>query len=219
MKVRALRIGALAINAAFVGGVALVFGATWPWALLSVVWFFLLVRWACGLAPPGEEAASELVALAGDLARRMGAGPPRFVRRLPGATAAAVRVGWSGYGLLIGEQVSARHAEAMLAHEIAHSLSGDLSWEPFTDGPARLALPVLRAFVPLWPVLFPFYLAGAPLARLTELEADRLAAAHVPSYPVVLKEVTSNDRGRASLLYPSPAQRLRHTARHSMLVL
>jgi len=218
VTIAALRIGALAVNAAFAGGVALLVGLAWPWALLSIACFFVSYRWLCGLAPHGESASPELVAIAVDLARRMGAGPPRHVRTMPGMTAAAVRVGWGGYGLLIGAEVLPRHAEAMLAHEIAHARTGDLFWEPFTDGPARVTLPLARSAVPLWLVVFPFFLLGAPLARLSELEADRLAAVHVPSYPLVLKELTAGSAGRVSLLYPSSAQRLRHAARDSIAI-
>jgi Zn-dependent protease with chaperone function len=120
-----------------------------------------------------------------------------------------------GYGLLVGDALEPHHLEAVLGHEIAHHRGGDLLWEAFTDGPARLLLPAVRKVPPLVCAVFPFLLLGAPLARATELRADRLAAARIPSYPVVLAEVAKSSGGAETLLYPSLRERVRRSARHS----
>ncbi|MGH2670223.1 MAG: hypothetical protein ACRDH5_14095, partial [bacterium] len=133
-----------------------------------------------------------------------------------GWTAAAVRAP-GGYGLLLGREVAPEHYRALLAHEIAHASEGDLFWEPYTDGPARLIVSSLRGTpVLLFPFL-PLLLFAVPLARATEVRADRRASAVVPSYPEALKEVARRGGGGPSLLHPSPALRLRVSARDSLI--
>ncbi len=210
-----LRVCAFALNCTLVAGLALLLGAGWAGAAVSCAVFFALLWWACARAPTTGAASAEAAEAARELAARMGARAPRALWTLPGRTAAAVRAG-AGYALLLGDDVAPEHVEALLAHEIAHVTTGDIFWEPFTDGPARVLLPAARACAPFWVTVLPFLLFGAPLARLTELRADRLAAAVVPSYPAVLKDFTSSRGGDASLLYPSIVERLRHAARESI---
>jgi hypothetical protein len=210
-----LRLGALAVNLAVAAGVPLLLGLGWASAVAVAAAFFLAVRWACGRAPAGEPADAEVTAAAEHTASRMGAPAPRSVRSVQGWTAAAVSRGRGGYVLLIGAEVPAAHRGALLAHEIAHVVEGDLAWEPLTDGPARLLLPAVRRLPPLGVAVFPFFLLGTPLARRTELQADRRAARADPSYLSVMKEVMKESDGRVSFLYPTVAQRLRASARKS----
>jgi len=209
-----LRAGSFLANAALFVVVPRLLGAPWPWAAAVAVALFGACWFACGRVPRSEAAEPEVHEAASGAARAMGAEQPRFVRALPGWTAAAVRAG-AGYGLLVGVEVRPEHREAVLAHEIAHHATGDLFWEPFTDGPARLLHAAVRNVSPLGVIALPFLLLGAPLARATELRADRLAADAVSSYPAVLREVASKMEARASLLYPSLRSRVRHAARDS----
>jgi hypothetical protein len=210
-----LRTGALTCNVTILGGVPWWLGAGLPASLACVAAGFALAWWACGRAPRGDEAPAEVQAAARDAARKMGAPPPRFVRTLPGWTAAAVRDGRAGYGLLLGAEVAPAHRLAVLAHEIAHVTTGDLRWEPFTDGPARMLVQALRPLPPLVVIVFPFLLFGAPLAHATEIRADCLAADTIPDYAAVLREVAPKMGVRATLLYPSLARRVRRSARGS----
>jgi len=206
--------------ASLLGNLGVAFGLPWllglpaGWTLLLGAGLFLLVWWETGRAPAGRDAPEAHVALAAQAARRLGVEPARFLRVVPGWTAAAVRRG-RGYGLLVGEDVRPEHVEAVLAHEIAHFAAGDLLWEPFTDGPARIVLERTRALPPLGLIALPFLLWGAPLARLTELRADRLAADAVPGYAATLRELADKMGPGAGLLYPSLGTRVRHSARHS----
>jgi len=50
---------------------------------------------------------------------------------------------------------------------------------------------------------------------VTELNADRLAAAAFPSYAAILREVADRMGPGAGLFYPSLGQRARHAARGS----
>jgi hypothetical protein len=61
----------------------------------------------------------------------------------------------------------------------------------------------------------PFLLLGAPLARATELRADRLAARAVPGYEAILRDVAPRMEARGTVLYPSLGTRIRHSARDS----
>jgi len=212
-----LRAGALAMNVGLFAGVPLLLGAS-PWLAAACLAILLaLCTWGCRRAPRGEDAPDAVRESARLLAARMGVAPPVYVRMVPGWTAAAVGTGFgSAYGLLLGTDVEQRHQEAVLAHELAHVALGDLRWEPFTDGPLRLLIGLARRVPLFYAIVFPFSLAGIALARATELAADTLAVRHVPTYPVVLKEVTSFVPSRDSLLYPSLARRIRHAARHSM---
>ena len=215
MKIALLRWGSLMVNVVVLVGAPWLLGVWWPISVLFAVAVFGSVYWASGRAPVGEQADPVTVSLARRLAERMALTPPRFVRHQPGWTAGAVRVG-RGYGLVIGEEVEARHREAVLAHELAHVAAGDLGWEPFTDGIARILTPTVRKLPPIALGVFPFFLLGAPLARATELRADDLAAAHVSTYPSVIKEVASIMGSRETLLYPSLEARARRSARRSM---
>jgi len=210
-----LRAGALAANVLVAAGLPLFLGSGWIASLLICVGFFVLMHWACGLIPPAHDADEATRAAAERAATLMCSGLPLFVRTVGGWTAGAARRG-SRYGLILGVEVAESHREAVLAHEIAHVTTGDLSWEPFTDGPARLLLPALYRFPPILVLVFPFFLFGVPLARLTELRADALAATAIPSYPVILKEVASVVGDSGSLLYPSFPERIRHSARDSI---
>jgi Zn-dependent protease with chaperone function len=210
-----LRAGSFAANLLVFAGVPYLLGAGAAASLATAGGCFVLSWWGCARAPSGDEAPADVRADAEELARRMGAPPPRFVRRLPGWTAAAVSAG-RGYGVLVGADVEARHRPAVLAHEIAHVTSGDLAWEPFTDGPARLCLQAARQMPLLWVIALPFLAAGAPLARATELAADRLASDTIPGYASVLREVASTLGAGPSVLYPGLGARVRHSARHSL---
>lgn len=206
-----LRLGALALNAAAVGGAFWLTGTPWYLAapLPPLLW------WACARAPEGRPAPAELLGEAEATARLLGAPGPRWVRCVHGWTAASVRSG-RGYGLLVGTDVERVHLRSLLAHEIAHFAEGDLAWEPFTDGPARLLLPLLRRIPPLVLPFFPFLLLGVPLARTTELRADAVAARAVPSYPAALQAMAVRTGRVDSLLYPSLEARLKLSARHSL---
>jgi hypothetical protein len=50
---------------------------------------------------------------------------------------------------------------------------------------------------------------------MTELNADRLAAAAFPAYAEILREVADKMGPGGGVLYPSLGQRARHTARGS----
>ncbi|MHC4338955.1 MAG: hypothetical protein ACYSX0_01900 [Planctomycetota bacterium] len=210
-----LRAGALATNLFMAAGIPLLLGGGWIASSLICVAFFVVMYWACGLIPPAHDADEATRIAARRAAALMCTVPPLFVRTVGGWTAGATRRG-SQYGLILGVEVAESHREAVLAHEIAHVTSGDLFWEPFTDGPARVLLPALLLCPPIMVVVFPFFLFGVPLARRTELRADALAARVVPSYPVVLKEVADTLGDRDSLLYPSIQERIQHSARDSI---
>ena len=217
MTITLLRWAALLVNAAAFAAVPLLFGAP-----LLVAPFFaaacFAVSWlAAGRAPAGESADPVTVSMARRLAERMGLDHPAFVRHVPGWTAGAVRVR-GGYGLVVGEEVDSSHREAVIAHELAHVVAGDLRWEPWTDGVARALAPTVRKVPPFLLIAFPFFLLGAPLARLTELRADDCAGGCVSSYPAVIKEVASIIGGRGTLLYPSLHQRALRSARRSMRI-
>ena len=92
---------------------------------------------------------------------------------------------------------------------------GDLGWEPFTDGPARLVLRLGRVVPPLVVAGVPFLVLGLPLARATELRADRAAAVAVPTYPAAIKELVADQQVGWLSLYPSPKRRIAASARHS----
>lgn len=209
-----LRLGAFTLNVGFVAAAALLLGAPAPTVPALVAGLAALSWWACGRAPPAEPAPESIAAEARALAAEMGAPPPRFVRMHPGWFAAAVRAGAS-YGLLLGREVRENERRAVLAHEIAHAASGDLAWEPFTDGPARLLQPLLAAFPPLALPLCPLLLLGVPLARATELAADRRAAAAVPGYVAALERIAALESRGASPLYPPIRERIRVSARNS----
>ncbi|MHC4548696.1 MAG: M48 family metalloprotease [Planctomycetota bacterium] len=209
-----LRAVSFLANLALLFGVSRLLGLEWPWALAVAAVCFLLSWWGCGFASQGETASPEERAAAAHAADLMGVAQPRFVRSVPGWTAAAVRSG-RGYGLLVGRDVAPEHREAVLAHEMAHFATGDLFWEPFTDGPGRLLLQVSHRVPPLVVMAVPFLLLGAPLARVTELRADRLAARFVPSYVSVLREIAARIERRATFLYPSLGARIRYSARNS----
>ena len=61
----------------------------------------------------------------------------------------------------------------------------------------------------------PFLVLGLPLARATELRADRAAAAAVPAYPSAIKELVADQQTGWLSLYPSPERRIVSSARHS----
>jgi hypothetical protein len=199
-------------NAALFAAAPLLLGLGWPSAAALAAALFVLSFWACGRAPDGAAAHAETVAAAARAAERMGAPPPLFVRTVPGWTAGAVRAR-GGYGLVLGADVSPRHREAVLAHEIAHHVAGDLFWEPLTDGPARVLLETTRG--PFRVLAVPFMVAAAPLGKVTELNADRLASRAFPSYAATLREVADEMGPGGGLFYPSLRQRARHAARHS----
>lgn len=211
-----LRLASLAANLLVLAGVPLLLGAGWPWALACATLGFGLCWWTCGRMPEAEEGPPEVREAAARAAARLRAPAPRFVVVLPGWTAAAVRRGL-GYGLALGGEVDPAHAESLLVHEVAHHVAGDLLWEPFTDGFARLLMPLLGRVPPLGVVLFPFFLFGAPLARLTELRADQLAARAYPPYPAVMKEVAPRMERFPSLLYPPLRERIAAAARFSKI--
>lgn len=209
-----LRGGSLLFNLAVFLGVPCLVGLAWPWALGVAAALFLASWLACGHLPRSEAASPAQEEAARRGAARLGVAPPRFVRVVSGWTAAAVRSG-RGYGILIGADIAPAHYEAVLVHEIAHYATGDLLWEPFTDGPARLLVHAAHRVPPLGVIAIPFLLLGAPLARATELRADRLAARAVPGYPAVLREVAPRMEARGTVLYPSIQARIRHSARDS----
>jgi len=209
--IAAFRLASFALNLAAFVAPALLLRLPPVLALLP----FPLVAWLCARAPRGAAADPAIAEEAAALAARLGAPPPRFVRVVPGWTAAAVRDGLS-YGLLLGDEVEPVHRAPALAHEIAHARDGDLAFEPFTDGPARLLLPAVLRMPPLLLPLLPFFLLAIPLARATELRADRAAAEAVPSYPDVLQEVARRWGARGGLLYPSVERRRSELARHSL---
>ena len=209
-----LRAGSLAVNGALFLGAPLLAGVPFPGAAAIAAALFAASWWACGRAPGASPAPPEVIAAAERVARRMGAPPPRGVRSVAGWTAAAFRAR-DGYGILLGRDVEEPHREAVLAHEIAHYVRGDLFWEPWTDGPARILAGAATRVPPLWVIALPFLFIAAPLARATELAADRLAAGCVSSYPAVLSEVALKMGGGQTLFYPALHVRVRHAARHS----
>ena len=207
-----LRAGAASANVAVFLGVPWLLGAA-PAAALAIASFcFVLSWWGCRRAPSASPASPGAVAAADRIARRLAAPSPRFVRAVDGWAAAAVRAG-RGYGLLVGREIRPEHLPAVLAHEIAHHRHGDLFWEPFTDGPARLLLEWGRSVPPFGVLAAPFLAFGAPLARATELRADHAAASVVSSYPAILQEFAAFVPERRSLLYPSLPVRARVAAR------
>ncbi|HEX5136707.1 MAG TPA: hypothetical protein VFY93_07030 [Planctomycetota bacterium] len=207
-----LRVLSFVANAALFAAPPLLLGFGWLAAAAAAAALFVVSWWACGRAPPGAPAHADVLEAAARAAERMGVRAPRFVRTVPGWIAGAVRAR-GGYGLVLGEEVAARHREALLAHEIAHYVAGDLLWEPFTDGPARVLLETTRGYFRVLAV--PFALVAAPLGKVTELNADRLAAGAFPSYAATLHEVADRMGPGAGLFYPSLAQRARHAARYS----
>jgi hypothetical protein len=207
-----LRALSFVANAALFVAPPLLLGFPWHVAAAFAAALFAISFWACGRAPDGAPAHAETVAAAARAAERMGAPPPCFVRTVPGWTAGAVRAR-GGYGLVLGEEVSPRHREAVLAHEIAHFAAGDLLWEPLTDGPARVLLETTRGLFRVLAV--PFVVAAAPLGKVTELNADRLAAGAFPGYADTLREVADKMGPGSGIFYPSLSQRARHAARHS----
>ena len=209
-----LRAGSLLVNVALFAGAPCLLGLAWPWALLVAAALFALVWWACGHVARSAPASRGQEDAAHRAAERLGVAPPRFVRTVEGWTAAAVRCG-RGYGILVGADVAPEHHDAVLVHEIVHYATGDLFWEPFTDGPARLLVHAAHAVPPLGVIAIPFLLLGAPLARATELRADRLAARAVPGYSAVLRDVAPRMGARGTFLYPSLGARIRHSARDS----
>jgi hypothetical protein len=209
---RALSFGA---NTALFLVPPLLLRSPWPVAAAFAAALYGVSWWACGRAPRSAPAPAPVVAAAQRAAERMGVRPPRFVRTVPGWTAGAVRVG-RGYGLLLGEDVAARHHEAVLAHEIGHFAAGDLLWEPFSDGPARVLLDSTRGLFRVLAV--PFLVAAAPLGKVTELNADRLAARAFPGYADTLREVADKMGPQSGLFYPSLGERARHAARNSKCV-
>jgi Zn-dependent protease with chaperone function len=212
-----LRAAALVVNLGVLLALPMLLGApAWSAALFALAGFGLSWLYAVRV-PDGPSADPMTVSLARRLAERMELEPPVFVRHVSGWTAGAVRV-TGGYGLVVGEEVDPRHREAVLAHELAHVAAGDLFWEPWTDGVARALTPAVRKLPPLLLILFPFFLAGAPLARLTELAADDRARATVSSYPSVIEEVMAVLGSRGTLLYPSLQQRVRRSARRSLRI-
>lgn len=210
--IAALRIASASWNAAVLFGVPWLLGLSPTGSALVLIAGFACAWWGSARVPAGADASPDTVAAAGAAARRLAVPSPRFVRAVDGWAAASVRSGL-GYGLLVGRAIRPEHLPAVLAHEIAHHLHRDLLWEPFTDGPARLLLEWGRTVPPFGVVALPFLVLGAPLARATELRADRTAAGVVPSYPVILQEFASFVPERRSLLYPSLASRARISAR------
>jgi len=209
-----LRAGALLLNAGAAAGVPWLLGFAWPASAVCLVACAALSWWGCGRSPRALEGGDAHLSEAVTLATLLGAPAPRFVRVLPGWTAASLRAG-RGYGILLGAGVGENERRAVLAHEIAHAAAGDLFWEPLTDGPARLLMPLLRAFPPLAIPLCPILVLAIPLARATELEADRRAARIVPDYARILAEIAENQRAQPSLLYPSFPKRIAVSARLS----
>ncbi len=209
-----LRLGSFLVNLALFAGVPYLLGLAVPWALVLAAALFACCWWACGHVARSAPASQAQEDAARRAARLLGVAAPRFVRSVEGWTAAAVRCG-RGYGLLVGADVAPEHHDAVLVHEIAHYATGDLFWEPFTDGPARLLVHAAHRVPPLVVIAVPFLVLGAPLARATELRADRLAARAVPGYPGVLREVATRLEARGTLLYPSLRRRVRHSARNS----
>ena len=212
-----LRWGSFALNSLVLVGVPWLLGARIELGIALAVAAFGLSYWVTGRAPSGDAVDPMTVSLAHRLAERMGLAPPRFVRRHAGWTAGAVRAG-GGYGLVVGEEVEAQHREAVLAHEMAHVATGDLRWEPWADGFARILTPAVRKVPPISLIVFPFFLLGAPLARATELRADDLAARTVSSYPSVIQEVASIHDAGETLLYPSLRARANRSARRSLRI-
>lgn len=210
----ALRLASGAVNAAAAFGLPLLLGAPWPVALGLGLSCFALAWGLCSRTPTADPAPPAALAAAQKIAAAMGAPPPVFVRRLSGWGAGAVPRG-AGYALALGDDVAPRHLDAVLAHEIAHFLTGDLHWEPFTDGPGRLLAPAARALPPLWVIVWPFLVFAAPLARATELRADRIAARAVPAYTEILAQISAKIGDRGSLFYPAAAARLQ-SARDSI---
>lgn len=189
-------------------------GASVPVAVAIAVSCFCLCWWACGRAPKSVPADPAARAEAGEIAEKFGVAAPRYVGVIAGDSAGVVRKG-SGYAVLLGADLPETHRRAVMAHELAHVVQGDLFWEPFTDGPLRLLLPVARIVPPVFLVCAPLLLFGVRLARTTELRADRLAANVVSSYPLVLHELASLRNSNSSILYPTLDQRRRVAAQRS----
>jgi len=208
-RIAFLRAASCGANVVIYGAVPLCLGLAWPWALAAIAACQALSYLGCNLRPRCEPASPEICAAAEAAARALGSDPPRAVQTVNGWTAAALRVR-GGYELLVGNEVETRHLPAVLAHEVAHYLERDLFWEPFTDGPARLLLQILRHLPPLALLALPFLLFSVPLARATELRADRLAADAIEGYPEVLRELSSKLGPLATLLYPTLATRIRY---------
>ena len=211
-----LRAGALLLNLAVVVGAPLLCGLAWSWVALIAAVFFAWSWWGCGRPGPSRDGDAAMHEAAANAARAMHAPPPRDVRIVDGWTAGAVGGRGAGYVLMLGEEVDPSHREAVLAHEIAHVVTGDLAWEPFTDGPARLLLPALRRIPPLGIAVFPFFLCAVPLAKRSELRADRLAARAIAAYPATLQDVADKMGVGGSILYPSLHERIRHSAQDSL---
>lgn len=174
--------------------------------------FLLTCTWLCRRGPRAPAADEGVTKAAARAAERMGAPAPVHVRALPDWTAGAVAVR-GGYGLYIGAEVEPQHREVVCAHEIAHYVAGDLAWEGCTDGPARLLLELGHRVPPLMVIAVPFLLFGAPLARITELNADRLATDAYPQFPDLLDEVGAKMGVRPTVLYPSLRVRIRSARR------
>jgi len=208
-RIAILRAASCGANIVIYGAVPLLLGLAWPWAPATAAVCSVLSYLACGLRPRCEPAPPEVWSAAQRVAQALGAAPPRAVHTVAGWTAAALRVR-GGYDLLVGEEVGARHLSAVLAHEVVHSLERDLFWEPFTDGPARLVLHLSRPLPPLALLALPFLPFAVPLARATELRADRLAAGAIEGYAEVLRELSSKLGPPATLLYPSLSTRIRY---------
>ena len=209
-----LRAGTLLVNAGVAFGLPILFDVPLTGAAGIAFLLAALSWWGCGRAPRGADAAEEIRQEAFEVAALLDTPPPQFVRALPGWTAAVVRAP-GGYGLLMGRDVAKAHRQAVMAHELAHVRTGDLAWEPLTDGPIRLVAPLIQVVPPLAIAFAPLCIFGVPLARATELRADRVASARVPSYPRALQEFASSGRWRPSFLYPSLGKRLRVLARAS----
>ncbi len=207
-----LRVLSLLANFAVPFLLAFWLGAGGAWATACGVLFLAVSTWLCRRGPATPVASEECVAAARAAAQRMNAPAPRFVRTLPGWTAGVVPV-WGGYGLYVGDEIESQHFERVFAHEIAHHVGGDLVWEGPTDGPGRLMLGWGRTVPPLVVIAVPFLLFGAPLARVTELRADRLATDAYPDYPALLGEVGDKMGGSSSVLYPTIDERIRSARR------
>ncbi len=210
-----LRLGALLVNVAVVAGIPLGLGAPW-WgavaALLTAAWASWIL---CGRAPRGERAEPLVQEQVHLVCARMEVAAPSFIELIEGCSAAVVRRR-GGYGLLLGRELKPEHLVPVTAHELAHVRYGDLVWEPFTDGPARLVLRLRRLVPPVVVAGVPFLVLGLPLARATELRADRAAAAAVPTYPAAIKELVADQQTGWLSLYPSPERRIASSARHSI---
>ncbi len=209
-----LRLGALLVNVAVVAGIPFVLGAPW-WGAAAALLTAACASWVlCGRAPRGERAEPLVQEQVHVVCARMAVAAPRFIELIGGRSAAVVRRR-GGYGLLLGRELKPEHLASIAAHELAHVRYGDLGWEPFTDGPARLVLRLGRVVPSLVVAGVPFLVLGLPLARATELRADCAAAAAVPTYPAAIKELVLDQQVGWLSLYPSPKRRIAASARHS----